>query len=95
MFAIAVAVSIMPEMLPIMVTSNLALSAVHVACKKVIVKHFDVIHLGTVQILCSDKTGTPTTDLMRISMSTTGTGDLSQLPIKLAYINSSLQTSSY
>ncbi|KAG2340873.1 Mg-transporting ATPase [Suillus weaverae] len=94
-FAIAVAVGITPEMLPMIVTSNLALSAVRVARKKVIVKRFDAIqNLGAVQILCSDKTGTLTADLVRISMSTTGTGDLSQLPIKLAYINSSLQTGS-
>ncbi|KAG1752865.1 E1-E2 ATPase-domain-containing protein [Suillus lakei] len=95
MFAIAVAVGITPEMLPMIVTSNLALSAVRVARKKVIVKRFDAIQsLGAVRILCSDKTGTLTADLVRISMSTTGTGDLSQLPIKLAYINSSLQTGS-
>ncbi|KAG2043361.1 Mg-transporting ATPase [Suillus americanus] len=95
MFAIAVAVGITPEMLPMIVTSNLALSAVRVAHKKVIVKRFDAIqNLGAVRILCSDKTGTLTADLVRISMSTTGTGDLSQLPIKLAYINSSLQTGS-
>lgn len=78
-----------------MQTSNLALSAVRVARKKVIVKRFDAIqNLGAVQILCSDKTGTLTADLVRISMSTTGTGEPSQLPIKLAYINSSLQTGS-
>ncbi|KAG2132602.1 Mg-transporting ATPase [Suillus cothurnatus] len=95
MFAIAVAVGITPEMLPMIVTSNLALSAVRVARKKVIVKRFDAIqNLGTVRILCSDKTGTLTADLVRISMSATGTGALSQLPIELAYINSSLQTGS-
>jgi Mg2+-importing ATPase len=113
MFAIAIAVGITPEMLPMIVvctycflmlwlsttlvmqTSNLALSAVRVARKKVIVKRFDAIQsLGAVRILCSDKTGTLTADLVRISMSTTGTGDISQLPIELAYINSSLQTGS-
>ncbi|KAG2342843.1 Mg-transporting ATPase [Suillus weaverae] len=95
MFAIAVAVGITPEMLPMIVTSNLALSAVRVARKKVIVKRFDAIQsLGAVRILCSDKTGTLTADLVRIAMSATGAGDLAQLPIKLAYINSSLQTGS-
>ncbi|KIK46770.1 hypothetical protein CY34DRAFT_800114 [Suillus luteus UH-Slu-Lm8-n1] len=95
MFAIAIAVGITPEMLPMIVTSNLALSAVRVARKKVIVKRFDAIQsLGAVRILCSDKTGTLTADHVRISMSTTGAGGLSQLPIELAYINSSLQTGS-
>ncbi|KAG1890145.1 Mg-transporting ATPase [Suillus subluteus] len=88
-------IGITPEMLPMIVSSNLALSAVRVARKKVIVKRFDAIQtLGAVRILCSDKTGTLTADLVRISLSTTGTGDLSQLPIELAYINSSLQTGS-
>ena len=64
-----------------------------VARKKVIVKRFDAIQsLGAVNILCSDKTGTLTIDLVRVSGSTTGSGDHSDLPLKLAYLNSALQT---
>ncbi|CCL99190.1 uncharacterized protein FIBRA_01205 [Fibroporia radiculosa] len=93
MFAIAVAVGITPEMLPMIVTSNLALSAIRVACQKVIVKRFDAIqNLGAVSILCSDKTGTLTVDLVRIATSTTGSGAPSSLPLKLGFINSLLQT---
>lgn len=92
-FAISVAVGITPEMLPMVVAANLALSAVRVARKKVIVKRFDAIQsLGAVNILCSDKTGTLTIDLIRVSGSTTGSGDPSDLPLKLAYLNAALQT---
>ena len=73
--------------------SNLALSAVRVARKKVIVKRLDAIqNLGAITILCSDKTGTLTIDHVQVSVSTTGFGDQSELPLKLAYINSALQT---
>ncbi|KAF8524234.1 Mg-transporting ATPase [Gautieria morchelliformis] len=92
-FAISVAVGITPEMLPMIVASNLALSAVRVARKKVIVKRFDAIQtLGAVNILCSDKTGTLTIDLVQVSFSATGWGDQSDLPLKLAYLNAALQT---
>lgn len=93
MFAIAIAVGITPEMLPMIVTSNLALSAVRIAKKNVIVKRFDAIqNLGAVKVLCSDKTGTLTIDSVSVSTSVTDNGEDSELPIKLAYINSFLQT---
>ena len=58
-----------------------------------IVKRFDAIqNLGAVSVLCSDKTGTLTIDLVRVSGSTTGSGDDSDLPLQLAYLNSALQT---
>ncbi|KAG6377002.1 Mg-transporting ATPase [Boletus reticuloceps] len=95
MFAIAIAVGITPEMLPMIVTSNLALSAVRIARQKVIVKRFDAIqNLGAVSVLCSDKTGTLTADLVRVGKSVNIKGELSDLPIKLSFINSLLQTGS-
>ena len=64
-----------------------------VARKKVIVKRFDAIQsLGAVEILCSDKTGTLTTDVVQLSASLSNVGTLSDLPLKLAYVNSALQT---
>ena len=58
-----------------------------------IVKRFDAIqNLGAISVLCSDKTGTLTIDLVRVSGSTTGSGDDSDLPLQLAYLNSALQT---
>ncbi|KIK92577.1 hypothetical protein PAXRUDRAFT_147003 [Paxillus rubicundulus Ve08.2h10] len=95
MFSIAIAVGITPEMLPMIVTSNLALSAVRIARQHVIVKRFDAIqNLGAVSVLCSDKTGTLTADLVRVSKSITSKGELSDLPVSLAFINSLLQTGS-
>jgi Mg2+-importing ATPase len=95
MFAIAIAVGITPEMLPMIVTSNLALSAVRIARQKVIVKRFDAIqNLGAVSVLCSDKTGTLTADLVRVAKSVNTKGELSDFPIKLSFINSLLQTGS-
>jgi Mg2+-importing ATPase len=112
LFAIAVAVGITPEMLPMIVvrhfhfllsrwkrlcpfflqTSNMVLSAIRVARKKVIVKRFDAIqNLGSVSILCSDKTGTLTLDSVNVSASTTDKGVPSDLPAMLAYINSTMQ----
>jgi P-type Mg2+ transporter len=77
----------------ILQTSNLALSAVRVARRKVIVKQFDAIqNLGAVSVLCSDKTGTLTIDMVQLSVSIGSDGARSELPLKLAYINSSLQT---
>ncbi|KAG9315865.1 Mg-transporting ATPase [Chiua virens] len=95
MFAIAIAVGITPEMLPMIVTANLALSAVRIARQKVIVKRFDAIqNLGAVSVLCSDKTGTLTADLVRVAKSVNTKGELSDLPVRLSYINSLLQTGS-
>ena len=61
MFAVAVAVGLTPEMLPVIVTTNLAHGAVRLAREKVIVKRLNAIQdLGAVDVLCVDKTGTLT-----------------------------------
>jgi Mg2+-importing ATPase len=71
----------------------MVLSAIRVARKKVIVKRFDAIqNLGSVSVLCSDKTGTLTLDSVNVSASTTDKGVPSDLPVMLAYINSVMQT---
>ena len=76
-------------------TSNLALSAVRIARQQVIVKRFDAIqNLGAVSVLCSDKTGTLTADLVRVGKSVDPKGEQSDLPIRLSFINSLLQTGS-
>lgn len=71
------------------------MSAVRIARQNVIVKRFDAIqNMGAVSILCSDKTGTLTADLVRVAKSVNIKGELSSLPAKLSFINSSLQTGS-
>lgn len=63
LFAISVAVGLTPEMLPMIVTANLAKGAVSMSKQKVIVKRLHSIqNLGAMNILCTDKTGTLTQD---------------------------------
>jgi Mg2+-importing ATPase len=62
-FAIAVAVGLTPQMLPMIVTANLARGAVAMSRRKVIVKRLGAIQdFGAMDILCTDKTGTLTQD---------------------------------
>jgi Mg2+-importing ATPase len=63
MFAVAVAVGLTPEMLPVIVTTNLTRGAVRLAREKVIVKRLNAIQdLAAIDVLCVDKTGTLTQD---------------------------------
>ncbi len=63
LFAVAVAVGLTPEMLPMIVTVNLAKGAMAMSRKKVIVKRLNAIqNFGAMDILCTDKTGTLTQD---------------------------------
>jgi Mg2+-importing ATPase len=63
MFAVAVAVGLTPEMLPVIVTTNLARGAMRLSQRKVIVKRLNAIQdLGATDVLCVDKTGTLTED---------------------------------
>lgn len=63
MFAVAVGVGLTPEMLPMIVTVNLAKGALTMSRAKVIIKRLDAIqNLGAMDILCTDKTGTLTQD---------------------------------
>jgi P-type Mg2+ transporter len=61
LFAVSVAVGLTPEMLPMVVTANLAKGAVMMARRKSIVKRLNAIqNFGAMDILCTDKTGTLT-----------------------------------
>ena len=63
LFAVAVAVGLTPEMLPMIVTVNLAKGAMAMSRKKVIVKRLNAIqNFGAMNVLCTDKTGTLTQD---------------------------------
>ena len=70
MFAVALAVGLTPEFLPMITTVTLSKGAVAMARKKVIVKHLSSIqNLGSLDVLCSDKTGTLTTGTMSFDRS--------------------------
>ena len=61
LFAVALAVGLTPEFLPMITSITLARSALKMASRKVIVKQLPAIqNLGSIDVLCSDKTGTLT-----------------------------------
>ncbi len=69
LFAISVAVGLTPEMLPMIVTTSLAKGALEMSRQKVIIKNLNAIqNLGSVDILCTDKTGTLTQDKVVLEM---------------------------
>ena len=92
-FAIAVAVGLTPEMLPMIVTANLARGAVQMSKKKVIVKQLNSIqNLGAMDVLCTDKTGTLTEDKVVLVRHLDPTGNQCKSVLQLAYLNSFYQT---
>lgn len=92
-FAIAVAVGLTPEMLPMIVTANLARGAVKMSKKKVIVKQLNSIqNLGAMDVLCTDKTGTLTEDKVVLVRHLDLTGNQCKSVLQLAYLNSFYQT---
>ena len=93
LFALAVAVGLTPEMLPMIVTSTLAKGAVILSRKKVIVKRLDAIqNFGAMDVLCTDKTGTLTQDKIFLSRHTDIFGNDSDEVLEFAYVNSYFQT---
>jgi Mg2+-importing ATPase len=92
-FALSVAVGLTPEMLPMVVTANLARGAVNMSRKKVIVKRLPSIQdLGAMNILCCDKTGTLTQDKVILVRYLDLLGRDSEKVLQLGYLNSYYQT---
>jgi len=93
LFSLAVAVGLTPEMLPMLVTINLAKGARDMSKKQVIVKHLESIqNLGAIDILCTDKTGTLTEDRIILEKYSNILGEEDHSVLKYAYINSFYQT---
>jgi len=93
LFALSVAVGLTPEMLPMIVTTNLAKGAVVMARRKAIVKRLNAIqNFGAMDILCTDKTGTLTQNkvILERHLDVHGKDDLQVL--EYAWINSFHQT---
>ncbi len=93
LFAIAVAVGLTPEMLPMIVTANLAKGAVNMSKRKVIVKRLNAIqNIGAMDVLCTDKTGTLTIDKIVLERHLNVLGVEDEEVLKWAYLNSYHQT---
>lgn len=93
LFAIAVAVGLTPEMLPMIVTANLAKGAVNMSKRKVIVKRLNSIqNIGAMDILCTDKTGTLTLDKIVLEKHLNVDGIEDDEVLKWAFLNSFHQT---
>ncbi|OWV99852.1 magnesium-translocating P-type ATPase [Rhizobium sp. R693] len=93
LFAVAIAVGLTPEMLPMAVTVNLAKGALAMARSKVIVKRLDAIqNLGAMDILCTDKTGTLTQDKIILKQHVDIHGADSPRVLHYAYLNSYFQS---
>jgi len=93
LFSLAVAVGLTPEMLPMIVTVNLARGAIAMSRKKAIVKRLASIQdFGAIDILCTDKTGTLTQDRVVLEKHVDVTGKDSDDVLRYAYMNSWYQT---
>jgi Mg2+-importing ATPase len=93
LFAVAVAVGLTPEMLPMVVTINLAKGALAMSRKKVIVKRLSAIqNLGAMNVLCTDKTGTLTQNKVILEKHVDIAGAESGHVLELAYLNSHFQS---
>jgi len=93
LFAIAVAVGLTPEMLPMVVTANLARGAVGMARRKVVVKRLNAIqNFGAMDVLCTDKTGTLTEDRIVLEEHLDIHGQEDARVLDYAYLNSRFQT---
>lgn len=93
LFAVALAVGLTPEFLPMITSVTLSKGAVAMARKKVIVKHLSAIeNLGSLDVLCSDKTGTLTAGTMSLDRSLDPFGNPSERTLELAYLNSKFET---
>ena len=92
-FAVAVAVGLTPEMLPMIVSVCLSRGALAMSGKKVIVKRLNAIqNLGAMDVLCTDKTGTLTQDRVILERHCDVARNENDAVLALAYLNSHFQT---
>jgi Mg2+-importing ATPase len=93
LFALALAVGLTPELLPMIVSVTLARGAIRMARQKVIVKRLAAIHdLGSMDVLCTDKTGTLTEAKIALIRHITLSGADSERVLELAWLNSHFES---
>jgi len=94
LFSISVAVGLTPEMLPMIVNTNLARGAIAMSKKKTIVKKMEsIINFGAIDVLCTDKTGTLTQNKVVLLNHVDLEGKDSPKTLEAAFLNSHFQTS--
>jgi Mg2+-importing ATPase len=92
LFSVALAVGMTPEMMPMIITVTLAQGARRMAGKKVLVKQLSAIEdFGSVEILCSDKTGTLTEGEIVLDRHVDVHGQEDENVLRLVYLNSYFQ----
>lgn len=93
LFAVALAVGVTPELLPMILSLNLSRGAIAMSGKGVIVKHLASIqNFGSMDILCTDKTGTLTENRITLIRHVDGRGEESEKVLLFSFLNSSYQT---
>jgi P-type Mg2+ transporter len=93
LFALALAVGLTPELLPMITSVTLARGALRMAKERVIVKRLAAIHdLGSMDVLCTDKTGTLTEAKIRLIRQLSLSGVDSERVLELAWLNSHFET---
>ena len=93
LFALALAVGLTPQLLPAIISINLAHGAKRMALSKVIVKRLSSIeNFGSMNVLCSDKTGTLTEGVVRLHSAIDTDGNESEKVLLYAYLNASYET---
>ena len=93
LFVLAIAVGIIPELLPAIISINLAVGAVHMAHRKVIVKQLAAIeNLGSMNVFCTDKTGTLTEGSVKLERAIDASENATDKGLFYAYLNSFYET---
>lgn len=93
MFSLALAVGLVPELLPVIVSINLARGARRMAKEKVIVKRLTAIeNFGSMDVLCSDKTGTLTEGKVRLCSALDVDGSESETVLLHGYLNAAFES---
>src|SRR3569623_860912 len=93
LFAVALAVGLTPELLPMVLSITLSQGAMRLARRRVIVKRLSAVQeLGGIDVLCTDKTGTLTEGHIRLERHVDALGRDSERVLELAYLNSQFET---
>lgn len=92
LFSVALAVGITPQLLPAIISITLSMGSRSMAKAGVIVRRLNAIeNFGSMDVLCTDKTGTLTEGLIRLDGAADFNGEPSEDVLRLAYINAKLQ----